>query len=339
MRQFVYSSSELMEYYKSRGITYDNVDSKIKLLLHPYAKEKTIFFPYIGEFGSGVIKYLVRFHYMNAKHKVACIPRGYECFFPDAKEFIYDYPGPKWDEYKGNIWIFSKDMRSVRAIDHIDETIDNPKKELGRFFKYFVWEAKPHIKQRSQFMNFIKSVCKENYDVVGMPMRTILDPFTNKSVHLFAKIPFKNPNKYGIKVDVVFSNRNRGRDLRSFQKWDKIIEHLQKKGLVVGGIGKPSDAFIGTGVINNFEYDNPNEAMMEMLHSAKYYIGTDTGPTHIAMNFTHLRSLLFRMNDYSPNWISDYESENTRIIHEMCKDINTFNDESILIRHIDEFIT
>ena len=137
MRQFVYSSSELMEYYKSRGITYDNVDSKIKLLLHPYAKEKTIFFPYIGEFGSGVIKYLVRFHYMNAKHKVACIPRGYECFFPDAKEFIYDYPGPKWDEYKGNIWIFSKDMRSVRAIDHIDETIDNPKKELGRFFKYF----------------------------------------------------------------------------------------------------------------------------------------------------------------------------------------------------------
>lgn len=330
---FVYNTHEFSEYYRQRGVTLDNLHefpkmgSTIRSLLTPFDDEKTVFLPYYGEFGTGITRYVLRFHYTNAKHKIACIPHGYECLFPDAKEFIYQYPGPKWNEYKGEKWLYNNG-RNPRRFHPVKDVVHT---KYAR--KCFVWDGK----LKEEFSDFIH----KNYSNVTVrnlvATYQAMDPITNTPVRTFAKIPFKNPNKYGIKVDVVFANRKNDTDVRSFQKWGHVVNYLKSKGFTVGGIGKKGSSFEGLDIVNSYDYENTTEAGMEMLHNAKYYIGTDTGITHIAMNFVHLKSLLFRMRDHSDDWIQYYENENTRIVRAMGKTMKTFNNETILYKNIDEF--
>lgn len=330
---FVYNTQDLIQYYKDRGITADDLHkfpktgSTLRPVLTPLPDDKTVFYPYYGEFGSGVTRYIHRFHYTNAKYKVACIPRGYECFFPDAKEFIYDYPGPKWDQYNGERWLYNRGRFPRRADPIKDATLIKHARNVFR------WDGE----LKEEFVNYIHSNHKGLAVRDITPFYQIWDPLSKNPIRSFAKIPFKNPNKYKIKVDVVFSNRKSDPDIRSFKKWENVVKYLQAKGFIVGGIGKKGSSFEKINAVNSFDYENTSEAALEMLSNAKYYIGTDTGITHVAMNFVHLKSLLFRMRDRSDNWIKYYENENTRIINAMGKNLKTFNDETILYKNIDEF--
>lgn len=341
-KKFIYSSQELLEYYQKKGVTEETFprmgfeNTTIQELFTPCMENKTVFYPYCGEFGTAVAKYMWRFHYTPAKHKIACVPRGYECFFPDAKEFIYDYPGPNWENYKGEGWVFSiKDSEPIYVDEKTLKFYRNDKSE--RVYRFFRWEHPVSKKFRKDIIKYVNETYGTDVVFRTIPIYNNKDPFTRKPIRSFAKIPFKNPNKYAIKVDVVFGNRKLDRDNRSFRKWPEVVKYLQSKGYTVGSIGKSGLTFDGGNVINNYDYSSPNEATIEMLSNAKYYIGTDTGTTHLAMNFTHLKSLLFRMRDATHNWIHPYENENTRIIHEMCKNVKTFNNETILYKNIDEF--
>lgn len=352
---YVYNSSGLIEYFRQRGITHDNIKinkkfSNLAPLLKSKEDEKTIFYPYTGEFGTAVIRYMTWFHFSSDKYKIACVPKGYECFFPDAKEFIYDFPSPtpEWDKYRAQRWLFLHDHDKAILLENSSNTFRHKidgKVYIGCPKKYFLWEKNCNRNIIEKFETDIKSKHPTASTCV-IPLgksspwhhtRGIKDPLTNKHIKSFTKIPFKNSNKYGIKVDVVFSNRNILSDNRSFKEWPTVIRHLESNGLSVGGIGTKSTSINGMKIINNFDFENPNEAAIEMLFNAKYYIGTDTGVTHLAMNFTHIKALLFRMPDGTGDWISDYKNSNTRIIEEMCKDVNTFNDVKLLCKNIDEF--
>lgn len=330
----LYHCQEAVKYYQDNGYNiYENEHTLFKSYLKEYQESKTTFYPYAGEFGVGIFGYALPFHYANAKHKIACIPKGYECFFPSANQFIYDYPGPNWNTH------CQKDGDLLPKPDLRYESFDFGEKKRA-YHKFYKWK----LDERIQFKKFIFDNIGNDVRVRNISHRRILkDPITTLPLFLFAKIPFKNPNKYGIKVDVVFSNRKHGviknGDYRSFLKWPETIKHLRGKGLTVGGIGKKESSFDNLEVINNFDFDSPNEAALEMLHNAKYYIGTDTGVTHLAMNFLNLKSLLFRLRDWTPNLIYPYQltNNNVKVINEMCKNYGSFNDEKILFKCIDKF--
>ena len=337
MKKFIYNSAKFIEYFKSKGYTYENYPSRLNKrgtifpLLQPPIENPVVFYPYYGEFGRAIARHIVWFHYLPAKYKIACVPKGYECFFPSANEVIHDYRGPKWNEYK----------REWLGIDVATNTYRgwDAKPQKGTYMKlkrHFQWKLDINSPIRHEFKKSISKI-HPNATYFDAPDYHPVDPYFGIPTIPLMKIPFNNPNKYGIKVDVVFSNRKFEKDKRSFQKWPEIIKHLQSKGLSVGGIGMKDIMFDVGNIPHNCDYDNPNEAMIEMFSNAKYYIGTDTGSTHVGLNFTHLKSLLFRARDDSPNWIKMHQTENTRYVKEMSKSLYKFNDEKILIKHIDEF--
>jgi hypothetical protein len=336
MNKFIYRLDELIEYYKAQGLTYENFPEIKKKhhtifpLLQPKITKPVVFYPYAGEFGSGIAKHLVWFHYYPAEYKIACIPRGYECFFPDAKEFVYDYPGPKWDEYKGEWWSYDRKHTMIWNKRPL------PEDYKGTIHRYFKWKERSSDKDRLVFKKYIRSIYPDPI-FIYTPMVGPREPITGLPIRTFAKVPFKTSNKYGINVDVVFANRYLAKDKHSYQKWPETIKYLQSKGLTVGGIGRKGFIFEGMNLLHNYDYENSNEASLEMLSNAKYFIGTDTGVTHLAMNFTHLKSLLFRLKDGTQDWISMYSNQNTRFIEEMIWGLERFNDEKLLFKHIDEF--
>ena len=216
------------------------------------------------------------------------------------------------------------------------------KSKVERYRKYFIWNSPRNKKIKWNFIKFINDKYKNTVITRSIDSFEICDPVSEKPLRIFAKIPFTKTNKFNIKVDVVFSNRmyKHGllKDSRSFQEWPKVIDYFKSKGLTVGGIGKKGLAYENFGIINNFDYENPNLASLEMLRSAKYYIGTDTGVTHLASNFPNLKMLLFRINDSSKNWIKYYDGEeNVKIVHEMSQNVEAFNDYKILCKNADEF--
>jgi|GEM_PF-3822689 len=342
-KKFIYTSKELIEYFSSNNITLEtfvnntNTDpKKIEDFILPCDDKKTVFLPYSGEFGTAIIKYMLRFHYHTSKYKIACVPRGYECFFPDAKEFIYDHPSPtpKWQDYKGEGWVLNGSRKPIIVDNLTREYYRNGVRE--RILRYFHWKQRSNVKLRDEFCQFISSKYPDA-TVRHLNIFNTNDPVTNLPLQSVAKIPFKNSSNYGIKVDVVFANRKLDGDKRSFKKWPEVVGYLQSKGFTVGGIGKQDTSFSDMGITSNFDYENPNQAAIEMLSSAKYYIGTDTGVTHWAMNFSHLKSILFRIDDGTYDWIFPYQGKNTKVIKEMSKNEKTFNDEKKLYKHIDEF--
>lgn len=344
-KKFIHSSKELIEYFSSNNITLENFRNnkivadpkKIEDFIVPCEDKKTVFLPYSGEFGTAIIKYMLRFHYHTSRYKVACIPRGYECFFPDAKEFIYDYPSPypRWENYKGEGWVLNDDKKSIVVDSFTRKYHGNGKEE--RVLRYFFWKQRSNVNLKNEFQEFIKTTYDKDATIKQINLFNTNDPVTNAPIQSVAKIPFKNEKKYGIKVDVVFANRKLDGDKRTFKKWPEIVKYLQSKGLIVGGIGKPETSFTDMNIINNFDYENHNDATIEMLSNAKYYIGTDTGVTHWAMNFSHLKSILFRINDGTYDWIYAYRGKNTKVIRSMRESVEKFNDEKILYKHIDEF--
>lgn len=324
----------MVEYYRKLDVLKKIMSPKSGYNLKNYLNlknfnKKIVFYPFAGyEFGTA-LKYMLKVHYHVSNHKIVCIPRGYECFFPDAKEFIYDYPGPYWDNFDARQWpmwkLFESDPRDLRE---------------RRFFR---WNSPVHASIKEEFDTFIKSK-HPDADIMRIPLTDLLDPIDGKRIKTFAKIPFSKTNHYKINVDVVFSNRRITSkvqlgisDERTFKKWHRVVKVLKEKGFNVGGIGRKGEAFEDLNIVNNFDYDNPNQAAIEMLHNAKYYIGTDTGTTHLAMNFPHLKSLLFRCDDGSEESIFWYESENVKIIHEMSNGIENFNKQKLLFKHMDEF--
>lgn len=342
-KKFIYSLKELIEYFNSNNITTETISNnknidpkKLEDFLLPCDDPKTVFLPYSGEFGTAIIKYMLRFHYHASQYKIACIPRGYECFFPDAKEFIYDYPSPnpRWENYSGEGWVLNGSKKSIVVDNLTRKYYRNGVRE--RILRYFHWKQRSNVKLREEFNRFIKPKYPDAV-IRHINLFNTKDPVTNLPIQSIAKMPFKNSNKYGIKVDVVFANRKLDGDKRSFKKWPEIVGYLKSKGLTVGGIGKLETSFTGMNIVNNFDYENPNDAAIEMLSSARYYIGTDTGVTHLAMNFHHLKSILFRIDDGTYDWIFPYAGENTKIIKKMRKTEQTFNNETILYKNIDEF--
>jgi hypothetical protein len=280
----------------------------------------------IREFGQFVPYEMKTFHYFNCERKIACIDRGYEAFYPTADDFIYDFNGPKIGAFNGGgalNWTRNKEMMDTFTRD-IHSKIPDAK--------------------------IIYKFDDAGDDVFSLPIT--VPPFYGSPVVMFTwlGVNFPKTKAYGIEVDLVFSNRNKGANpnldvtQRNFRHWDVFISHMLSKKLRIGAIGRKDMSYKLDGVINSFDYPNPSVATIEMMQAANFYVGTDTGPTHLAVLFDNLNIFIFRkLWDAKYNGVltynkalDHYEHMNPSRVYN-CKALDyDFNNVDLLISEVEK---
>jgi len=256
----------------------------------------------VREFGQFVPYEMKTFHYFNCERKIACIDRGYEAFYPSADGFIYDFKGPKIGDFHGGDslnWTRNENMLAEFTND--------------------IHSKIPDAKVIYKFDN-------AGNDLFSLPI--CVPPFWGCPVAMYSwlGVNFPKTKAYGIEVDLVFSNRNKGAipfsdttpgnfktwnttgtRNRNFCHWDVFVSHMLSKKLRIGAIGRKDMSYNLNGVINSFDYANPSVATIEMMQAANFYVGTDTGPTHLASLFDNLNIFIFRkLWDSGHNGILNY---------------------------------
>ena len=318
----IYPEGYLFAKPDGSNLYYRRLDTILKRHEGTYVFANTV-----REFGQFVPFDMKTFHYFNCERKIACIDRGYEAFYPSADGFIYDYDGPRVSEFHGGgslHWTRKEDL-------------------LNNFIK--------DIKSKIPNANIIYKFDNAGDDTFSIPVG--IPPFFQNSpvaMYSWLGVNFPKTKAYGIEVDLIFSNRNKGRDPvsvvaeRNFKHWDIFIAHMLSKKLRIGAIGRGDMSYKFEKVINSFDYHNPSVATVEMMQAASYYVGTDTGPTHLAVLFDNLNIFIFRKlwNQNGDGVLTynraldHYEQMNPSRVYN-CKAMdNDFNNIDLLISEVEK---
>jgi hypothetical protein len=275
----------------------------------------------VREFGQFVPYEMKTFHYFNCEKKIACIDRGYEAFYPSADGFIYDFKGPKVSDFhRGGSLNWTRDEAMMAE---------------------FTRDIHSKIPDAKIIYKFDNAGC----DGFILPMR--IPPLWNCPVPMYSwlGVNFPKTKAYGIEVDLVFSNRKKaGTQDRNFNHWDIFISHMLSKKLRIGAIGRKDMSYKFNGVVHSFDYPNPSVATVEMMQAANFYVGTDTGPTHLAVLFDNLNIFIFRkLWDVKSNGVLAcdialpyYEHMNPSRVYN-CKALDTdFDNIDLLISEVEK---
>jgi len=108
------------------------------------------------------------------------------------------------------------------------------------------------------------------------------------------KFPVSPRRRRGLAVDVVLAPRVRQfQSQRNFNRWEELADAIAANGFSVGCVGKEDTSLrIRASSLNSWDCPDPTDAMIEMLGSCRAYVGTDTGPTHLA-GFMDVPMVLF----------------------------------------------
>lgn len=236
-----------------------------------------VILPFYGEFGWFLTSYVRLAHYLQCPRKVVCCRRGDEVFFPSAAGFFYDWADIFTDPQRcgfRNEW----PIRPVTSLTPEERQLE---KKLRTAFP-------DH--QQIRFEH---------------PLPPELVPYF--------PIEIKPPGRLPIRVDVVICARRRfptgissDRGERNFPRWQEIIDPLVAAGYSVGLIGRRETSTpLAGAVVASWDFARCTDAMVQLLLNARLYIGTDTGPTHLAA-LLKTPMVVFRntRETVSPNMIS-----------------------------------
>lgn len=239
-------------------------------------REKVVILPFYGEYGWFLNSYIRLVHYYISSKKVVCCRRGEEAYFPSATEFYYEWKDIFEDSEKcgfRNTWPIGPlfEETSEEKILATKLTARYPEHELLGFH-------------------------------YGIPPELVQ----------YFPVPIKIQRQYNLHPDVVICARRRyamgnfgDRGTRNYEQWPRIIEPLLESGYQIGIIGKHDTSYNFPGIqIRSWEYEDSVGAVFEMLSNARLFIGTDTGPTHLAA-LSQTPMILFR-NEHevlSPNML------------------------------------
>lgn len=225
------------------------------------SKNPVVFMPWVGEYGIMLMFWARYIHHFNAPGKVVFCRKGDEPYFPTATKFDYEWEDPVPDKIKnGTGW---------RQMDMI-----------------YMMELREKI---------LKSyVGHELITPFRMPQRPRLYKFCPLSF-----IP-EPTIKRGLAADVVFGCRKRAYNPdKNWLHWEKVAEALKNAGFSIGLVGVKDTTFdLPQADVRAWDYGEVDaSANIELIKSAKLYIGTDTGTTHLA-SMCNIPMLVFR--DPSP---------------------------------------
>jgi hypothetical protein len=233
--------------------------------------EPIVVLPYYGEFGHFVNSFIRQVHYLYAPAKIVCCRPGEEVYFPSATGFYYDWNDPFYSDKKVG---FRDGWPPATSFPLTPEEVSL----LGRLRLQF---REHRITALTQPLTTAQ--------VVSMHV-----PITIRSV----AIP---------RFDLVVCCRRRSWEAyRNFDRWPEVLAPLSARGFTVAIVGEPDTSYDFDFVQFRSWTHAPNaEAVVEALSNARLYIGTDTGPSHLAA-LVSPALLLFR-NEACPhqNYIKD----------------------------------
>ena len=77
--------------------------------------QKVIFSPFLGEFGHRCIFHARYVHFLDAKEKIVCCPKGLEALYPSATAFEYDFTDPIPDSEKAGTDRYIREWPALAA--------------------------------------------------------------------------------------------------------------------------------------------------------------------------------------------------------------------------------
>lgn len=222
--------------------------------IFPTSTRPIVFTPFYGEYGFFVMSYIRSVHYSTAPEKIVCCRPGEEIYFPSASEFFYEWEHPFEDRVKSGF----RDCYSFEAP---------------------AFRTPPEINTLD--------VLKQKYPAAAI-------------IELLYHIPFRDVHRYPVSLPhkptatptlkIVICARRRNCDipegdngLRNYPYWESIVEVLRSNGLSIAQIGQEDTSFALPGLqCRSWEHPNSTEVAIDLLRKCSLYIGTDTGPTHLA---------------------------------------------------------
>lgn len=239
-------------------------------------QEKVVFLPFYGEFGWFLNSFIRFVHYYKAKEKVVCCHPGEEIYFPSANSFFYNWKDIFADSEKcgfRNTWPIDPAYKPTKEEKVLEQDLRAlyPNHQIVRF----EFAIPPELVQ-------------------------------------YFPIPIRPVKKYGISSDIVICARNRqtmgqfgDKGIRNYQRWDEIVSPLNKAGYTISIVGKEHSSYnFHEACIRSWEFEDNAAAIIELLSSSKLYIGTDTGPTHLAALLRTPMILFRNMSEkLSPNML------------------------------------
>lgn len=217
------------------------------------SERKVVFLPFYGEFGFYIMSHIRWVHHSSAPEKIVCCVRGDECFFPSASSFYYEWQHPFEDWRRCGL----RDKYSFKSIAPTKLELDLFKRLKEKYSDAFLAQLQRPI------------------------------PFSQ--VHKWP-VPVHAPALHIPKVDVVICARHRqahthegDKGMRNFRHWQPLADHLVSRGFTFAVIGNADTSFEVRGAtIVNWKHPNKTDVMISLLKQCGLYIGTDTGPTHLA---------------------------------------------------------
>jgi len=223
--------------------------------------ESLVILPFYGEFGHFVNSFLRQVHYLVAPSKVVCCRNGEEVYFPSATGFFYDWT----DQFQPNQKVGFRDCWPPAAV------FSPTHEELGLLARL-----------RHLFPDY-------RLTFVAQPLR-------NQQVKTMP-VPITYTSAAFPEVDVAVCCRHREWDAhRNFDRWQFVLEPLAIQGFRIGVVGEAETSVDFDFVtFRSWAHDCPAHGVVHALSIPRLYIGTDTGPSHLAALIS--RALLLFRNE------------------------------------------
>lgn len=86
------------------------------------------------------------------------------------------------------------------------------------------------------------------------------------------------------RFDIAVCCRQRRWDsYRNFQRWPEILAPLASEGFTIAAVGQAESSFdFDFFHFRSWDYDPLPEAVVHLISTSRLFIGTDTGPSHLA---------------------------------------------------------
>ena len=238
-------------------------------------KDAVVILPFLGEFGWKIIDFVRYVHWHPAKQKIVCCERGEECLYPSVTGFFYEWKHPHPDNVRCGSGAWAVSGSHAFGDDELRPRLANKYPDHA-IVRYIEGECPWHA---SDLIKFMPHASGSNL----------------------------NP------VDIAIAVRKREFvHLGNYQHWHEMATVFRSLKFTVGLLGHPETSF--TDVPSDEQSWNhhvgPTAGAVDMLAHCKFYIGTDTGLSHLAA-LMDVPSFIFRYgHPGAPNLMGMYKRAN-----------------------------
>jgi len=251
-----------------------------------FSKKSCVFSPFLGEFGIFIVDYIRFVHFFKCQQKIVCCRRGEEIYFPSANDFYImsnDYNFIEDKDRAGCGW-------KNNNIYHKQRNLKIQRELSSRYRGYEIVDS----------ANCKKISCRHYYMRCAKEFVFKID---------------EEKIKEKLDIDVIIAPRKRDHAKeRNYPHWDYVFKKLHKKRISYGIVGKKNNSYASKySAVNSWDFKDcifPS-GVIGMMKKSKLYIGSDTGPTHLAA-FLSIPMIIFDSPFQKGSMLKNYVEKTNR---------------------------